>query len=85
VASGTSSTLRELGGVFGVALLAAVFARRGIYGSPRLFIDGFTAALWVGAGLSALGMVAAALSPGRRPGSAPVVPEPALAFAGKRA
>jgi hypothetical protein len=51
--------------VLGVAVLAAVFARRGIYSSPRLFIDGFSAALWVGVGLSALGMIAAARSPGR--------------------
>jgi MFS family permease len=84
VASGTNSTMRELGGVFGVAVLVAVFARRGIYTSPRVFIDGFTAALWVGVGLSALGMLAAALSPGRSsPTGAPTVPEPALAFAGE--
>jgi EmrB/QacA subfamily drug resistance transporter len=67
VASGTNSTLREFGGVVGVAVLAAVFARRGMYGSPRLFIDGFSAALWVGAGLSVLGLLAAVLSPGRPP------------------
>jgi EmrB/QacA subfamily drug resistance transporter len=82
VASGTNSTMRELGGVLGVAVLAAVFARRGIYSSPRLFIDGFSAALWVGVGLSALGMIAAALSPGRSSASdEPAVREPALAFA----
>ncbi len=84
VASGTNSTMRELGGVLGVAILAAVFARRGIYSSPRVFIDGFTAALWVGVGLSALGTLAAALSPGRSsPTRAPAVREPALAFAGE--
>jgi EmrB/QacA subfamily drug resistance transporter len=79
VASGTNSTMRQLGGVFGVAILAAVFARRGIYSSPPLFIDSFSAALWVGAGLSALGALAAALSPGRRPDSAPVH-QPARSF-----
>jgi EmrB/QacA subfamily drug resistance transporter len=84
VASGTNSTLRELGGVLGVAVLAAVFARRGIYSSPRLFIDGFSSALWVGVGLSALGMLAAALSPRRSSSSAaPAVREPELAFAGE--
>jgi EmrB/QacA subfamily drug resistance transporter len=83
VASGTNSTLRELGGVLGVAILAAVFTRRGIYTSPRLFIDGFSAALWVAAGLSAIGMLAAALSPGRAiPTGAAELREPALAFAG---
>jgi MFS family permease len=85
VASGTNSTLRELGGVLGVAVLAAVFARRGIYSSPRLFIDGFSSALWVGVGLSVLGMLAAVLSPGRSSSSAaPVGHEPAVAFAGER-
>jgi EmrB/QacA subfamily drug resistance transporter len=81
VASGTNSTLREFGGVFGVAVLAAVFARRGIYGSPRLFIDGFSAALWVAAGLSVLGMLAAVLSPGRRrPDESEPVTQPAVAL-----
>jgi MFS family permease len=85
VASGTNSTLRELGGVLGVAILAAVFTRRGMYSSPHLFIDGFSTALWVAAGLSALGMIAGALSP-RRATTTRVaeVHEPALAFAGER-
>jgi hypothetical protein len=70
VASGINSTLCALGGVFGVAIPAAVFPRHGIRGSPRLFIDGFNAALWVAAGLSAQGTIAAALSPGRVSASA---------------
>jgi len=40
--------LRELGGVLGSAVLASVFARQGVYHSPRVFIDGFAQALWVG-------------------------------------
>ena len=39
-ASGASSAIRELGGVFGVAVLAAVFAREGSYQSPQAFVDG---------------------------------------------
>jgi hypothetical protein len=66
VASGTNSMLRELGGVLGIAVLASVFARQGVYHSPRVFIDGFTNALWVGVGFSALGLVAALLAPTRR-------------------
>ena len=66
VASGTNSMLRELGGVLGIAVLASVFARQGVYHSPRLFIDGFTQALWVGVGLSAAGCAAALLVPTRR-------------------
>jgi EmrB/QacA subfamily drug resistance transporter len=65
VASGTNSALRELGGVFGVAVLAAVFARRGVYGSPQVFVDGFRPALLVGAAVTALGIGAALLAPGR--------------------
>jgi EmrB/QacA subfamily drug resistance transporter len=67
VAAGTNSALRELGGVFGVALLASVFAGPHVYTSPQAFVDGFTPAMWVAAGLSGLGIVAAALAPERRP------------------
>ena len=66
VASGTNSMLRELGGVLGIAVLASVFARQGIYHSPRVFIDGFTQALWVGVGFSAAGCAAALFMPTRR-------------------
>jgi EmrB/QacA subfamily drug resistance transporter len=59
VASGINSALRQLGGVFGVAVLAAVFSRPGVYGSPSLFADGFKAALWVGAGFSGVGVLMA--------------------------
>jgi EmrB/QacA subfamily drug resistance transporter len=76
VASGTNSAVRELGGVFGIAVLAAVFAHRGGYGTPAEFADGFTAALWVGAGLSSLGALAALAAPRRR---SAVAAQPALA------
>jgi EmrB/QacA subfamily drug resistance transporter len=66
VASGTNSMLRELGGVFGIAVLASIFARQGIYHSPRVFIDGFTQAVWVGAGFSALGALVAVAMPHQR-------------------
>jgi len=59
VASGTSGALRQLGGVFGVALMAAVFARKGVYSSPAAFTEGFRAALWVAVGLSTLGVLSA--------------------------
>jgi nitrate/nitrite transporter NarK len=38
VASGTNSTIRELGGVLGVAVLATVFARHGVYTSAEMFV-----------------------------------------------
>ncbi|HXS61615.1 MAG TPA: MFS transporter [Streptosporangiaceae bacterium] len=59
VASGTSGALRQLGGVFGVALLAAVFARSDVYTSPAAFTDGLRTALWVAAGLSTAGVLSA--------------------------
>src|SRR5262249_45902948 len=64
-ASGTFNTLRQLGGVFGVALLVAVFTGSGSYASPALFSDGFTAAIGVAAGLSLLGAAAGVAPPGR--------------------
>jgi EmrB/QacA subfamily drug resistance transporter len=66
VASGANSAIRQLGGVFGVAVLAAVFAHQGGYATPQQFTDGFTTALWVGVALSGLGMLAALAAPRRR-------------------
>jgi hypothetical protein len=83
VASGTNSTLRELGGVLGVAVLAAVFARHSVYASHPVFVDGFRAALWVSVGLSALGVLAAALSPRRPRDTQAIATDPAFAFAGE--
>lgn len=81
VASGTNSTLRELGGVFGVAVLAAVFTHDGVYTSPPAFIDRFQLALWVAVGFSAIGIAAALLAPGRagRETTVPAASQPALA------
>jgi EmrB/QacA subfamily drug resistance transporter len=66
VASGANSAIRELGGVCGVAVLAAVFTHHGVYASPQAFTDRFALALWVAVGLSAAGIVPALLAP-RRP------------------
>ncbi|HEX3330764.1 MAG TPA: MFS transporter [Gaiellales bacterium] len=81
VASGTNSTLRELGGVFGVAVLAAVFTHDGVYASPPAFIDRFQLALWVAVAFSAVGVAAALLAPGRarRKPTVPAASHPALA------
>jgi MFS family permease len=59
-ASGANNAIRELGGVFGVAVLAAVFAHVGGYESPEAFTNGTTAAVWIGGALVLLGAVAAA-------------------------
>ncbi|AUY47663.1 MFS transporter [Streptomyces sp. CB01881] len=65
VASGTNSAIRELGGVFGVAVLAAIFTGPAVYGSPDAFVDAFRPALGVGAGLAVVGIVSALLAPRR--------------------
>ena len=60
-ASGAYSTLRQLGGAFGVAILGAVFAAAGGYGSPAAFVAGYVPALGIAA-LLALGAAVAALA-----------------------
>lgn len=64
-ASGANNAIRELGGVFGVAVLAAVFTANGSYVSPSAFVDGLVPAMGVGAVVVALGAVAALALPGR--------------------
>ena len=65
-ASGAQNAIRELGGVFGVAVLASIFAHYGGYGLPQHFVDGMRPAVWVGAGIVALGALAALAIPSRR-------------------
>jgi EmrB/QacA subfamily drug resistance transporter len=62
-ASGANNAIRELGGVFGVAVLAAIFAARGGYGSAASFTDGLTAAVWVGAVVVGIGALVALTIP----------------------
>jgi EmrB/QacA subfamily drug resistance transporter len=57
-AAGLFNTLRQLGGVLGVALVAAVFTRVGGFASPQEFSAGFAAALLVCAALSLAGAAA---------------------------
>jgi predicted dienelactone hydrolase len=72
-ASGANNAIRELGGVFGVAALAAVFSHSGGYQTPDSFVQGVTPALYLGAAIVALGAVAALFIPRRRraPAEAP--------------
>jgi len=71
-ASGTFNTLRQLGGVFGVAICAAAFAAHGGYASPAAFISGFRPAMGACAGLALLGALAGLTIPRRRgPAAAP--------------
>jgi EmrB/QacA subfamily drug resistance transporter len=83
-AAGANSMMRELGGVFGVAVAAAVFAGAGSYASPGDFLDGFAPAVAVLAGFSAVGAIVALALPGRRrtAETGPVGAVPALEGAG---
>jgi EmrB/QacA subfamily drug resistance transporter len=65
-AAGANSMMRELGGVFGIAVVVATFAAAGSYISPADFFDGFGPAIGVTAGLAAVGAVAALALPGRQ-------------------
>jgi MFS family permease len=65
-ASGAGNAIRELGGVFGVAVLAAIFSRQGSFASPQAFVDGMAPAVLIGAAFVALGSVAAFAIPRRR-------------------
>jgi EmrB/QacA subfamily drug resistance transporter len=69
-AAGANSMMRELGGVFGIAIAVAVFAAVGSYASPATFTDGFGPAMGVGALLALAGAVAGLALPGRRPAAA---------------
>ena len=64
-ASGANNAVRELGGVFGVAVLASVFAQAGGYRTPETFVHGLTTAVYIGGALVAVGAAAAALIKGR--------------------
>jgi EmrB/QacA subfamily drug resistance transporter len=65
-ASGANNAIRELGGVFGVAVLASVFSRYGGYATGQTFVNGMTPALWIGAVVVALGAAAAFAIPAVR-------------------
>jgi MFS family permease len=64
-AAGTNTLMRELGGVFGIAVAVAVFAAAGSYASPEAFVDGFSPAVGVAAALALVGAVAGSFLPGR--------------------
>ena len=64
-ASGANNAIREIGGVFGVAVLASVFSANGSYLTPQAYVDGLAPAVWVGAVVVAVGAVVALAIPAR--------------------
>jgi MFS family permease len=90
IASGVANAVRELGGVFGVAILASVFASHGGYATPHTFATGLRPAVDVGAiavGLAALVLLAvprrtAEVDAGDTVGEVEIVSTPDLVPAG---
>jgi predicted MFS family arabinose efflux permease len=62
-ASGATNSIRELGGVLGIAVLSTVFTSNGGYTSAHAFVSGLVPALWVGAAVLAMGALVALLVP----------------------
>jgi MFS family permease len=58
-ASGANNAIRELGGVFGVAILAALFTTYGGYGTGQHFVNGLRPAVFIGAAIVAVGALLA--------------------------
>src|SRR6516164_75526 len=82
IASGANNAIRELGGVFGVAVLGAVFSARGGYTSGTAFVTGMTSAIWVGAAVVAVAAVVALAVPRlRRAGATAITTDAAAADA----
>jgi hypothetical protein len=63
--------MRQLGGAFGVAVIAAVFTGTGTYASASSFVDGFGPALGSSACLAFAGACAGLTLPRRRRQSRP--------------
>ena len=81
-ASGANNAIRELGGVFGIAVMASIFASYGGYASPQDFTDGLVPATWVGAVVVGIGALLALAVPRlstARNGRPQLAPEPAQA------
>ena len=76
-ASGANNAIRELGGVFGVAVLASIFSSYGGYETAESFVNGMVPAVWIGAALVGVGAIAAWTIPARRRSPRPR-PEPAM-------
>jgi hypothetical protein len=83
-AAGTNSMMRELGGVFGIAVVVAVFAAAGGYATAAEFVDGFRPAIAAGAALALAGAVAGLALPGRRRAATAAIATTVPALEGER-
>ena len=62
-ASGAANAIREIGGVFGVAVLGTIFAGAGSYATGHAFVSGLVPALWVAVAVLAAGALLLAAVP----------------------
>ena len=83
-ASGATNTIREVGGVFGVAVLAAVFTANGSYNDPVAYVAGLQPAIALGALVVGIGAIAALFIPARA-GARAVATRPAVDGPAERA
>jgi EmrB/QacA subfamily drug resistance transporter len=74
-ASGVFNMGRFLGGMFGIALLVAVFSANGAVDTPAHFSAGFAVAMMVAAVLSMCGALVGLWLPARRPVTATPMPD----------
>nr|WP_324613863.1 MFS transporter [Streptomyces sp. DSM 15324] len=65
-ASGANTTVREVGGALGIAVLSTVFVAHGSTEGPRQFVDGLHPAVWVGVAVVFTGALCALGIPRRR-------------------
>ncbi|MGA5113522.1 MFS transporter [Streptomyces pseudogriseolus] len=63
-ASGANTTVREIGGALGIAVLSSVFLRYGSdHGGPEQFVDGLRPAVWTGVAVVLAGALCALAMP----------------------
>ncbi|GGW70223.1 DHA2 family efflux MFS transporter permease subunit [Streptomyces galilaeus] len=70
-ASGANTTVREIGGALGIAVLSTVFVAHGGMRGPQDFVDGLRPAVWVGVAVVLLGALCALGIPRRPDAGAP--------------
>ncbi|WP_281394612.1 DHA2 family efflux MFS transporter permease subunit [Nonomuraea muscovyensis] len=77
MAAGVSNTIRQVGAVFGVAAVAAIFTAQGGYGTAERFISGFTPATIALSVITFAGVLAALIirRPADQPSGASMAPD----------
>ncbi|MFF9752812.1 MFS transporter [Streptomyces sp. NPDC014344] len=58
-ASGANTTVREVGGALGIAVLSTIFVAHGGTATPQQFVDGLHPAIWAGVAVVLVGAVCA--------------------------